>query len=57
MVLSQLLQARDRSIYIVAGITALAVLGWRRMPAKWVMARRLLLAWLIGAEWLLILMR
>ncbi len=59
MNLSQLLQQRDRAIYIVAGITVLAVLIWRRLPQSgiWITIRRVLLAWLIAVEWALILAR
>ncbi len=59
MNLSQLLQQRDRAIYIVAGVTALAILAWRRLPQSgiWITIRRMLLIWLIAVEWALILAR
>ena len=59
MMLSQLIQQRDRTIYIIAAITSMAYMAWRRLPqgGNWIFVRRGLLAWLISVEWILILVR
>lgn len=52
-----LIQQRNISIYIVAAISALGVLAWRRLPERWRYVRYGLLAWVIIIEWLVILLR
>ena len=59
MILTQVLQQRDRTIYLIAAATLLVMTVWRRLPARgvWLYIRPSLLAWVIAVEWLLILVR
>jgi hypothetical protein len=58
--MDKLLQQREIAIYIVSAATAATMFIWRRLPGdasiNWRIAKRVFIAWLIAAEWILIAM-